>query len=248
MTPSPEIKRQPGAEADGLPALERHADLEAASLRAAQLTARAAREAVAARGAFTLAVSGGSTPGRYFELLAGADVPWAATHLFWVDERMVPTEDARSNYGAARGTLLAHLPRKPAGVHRIRGEVADPAKAAALYREELEEHFGAGGPPAFDCLHLGLGGDGHTASLFPGQAALKERTLWAVDVAYAAADPPVPRVSLTLPVLNAARLAFFLASGADKAVLAADIAAGRRPDSPAALVRPAGRLLWILAG
>ncbi|WP_243313372.1 6-phosphogluconolactonase [Fundidesulfovibrio agrisoli] len=230
------------------PEMERHADLEAASLRAAQLTAQAAREAVAARGAFALAVSGGSTPERYFELLAGQVLPWAATHLFWVDERMTPPEDPRSNYGAARGALLARLPEAPAGVHRIRGEAASADQAARLYREELTAHFGAGGPPAFDCLHLGLGGDGHTASLFPGQPALEEHTLWAVDVAYAGADPPIPRVSLTLPVLNAARLAFFLASGADKAALASDIAAGRRPDCPASLVRPAGRLLWILAG
>ncbi|WP_243439736.1 6-phosphogluconolactonase [Fundidesulfovibrio soli] len=248
MTPSPEIERHADPEAEGLPALERHVDLEAASQRAAQLTARAAREAVAARGAFTLAVSGGSTPGRYFELLAGQDLPWAATHLFWVDERMVPPEDARSNYGAARGTLLARLPEPPAWVHRIKGEEADPARAAEIYRKELKAHFGGNGPPAFDCLHLGLGGDGHTASLFPGQPALGERTLWAVDVAYAGADPPVPRVSLTLPVLNAARLVFFLASGREKAALATDIAAGRRQDCPAALVRPEGRLLWILAG
>jgi 6-phosphogluconolactonase len=229
-------------------------DLEAASRRAAELTARAAREALAARGRFALALSGGSTPARYFELLADADLPWRSVHVFFVDERIVPPDSMDSNYRLARERLLSRAPIPEANVRPMRSaawpgcETMDRESAARAYEALLEGFFGAGRPPRFDVIHLGLGGDGHTASLFPGQSALAEASRPVLPVDYAGARPPVPRLTLTLPVLNAARLAFFLASGADKAALAEEILSGGGEAYPASRVRPSGLLAWIVAG
>ncbi|MFP5220928.1 MAG: 6-phosphogluconolactonase [Acidobacteriota bacterium] len=228
--------------------LELFADLESACARAASLTARAAREAAAARGRFTLALSGGSTPARYFEQLAGIDLPWQAVHVFWADERLVAKDDPASNFRLAREHLLERAPIPADNIH--------PMVDAALALEALEDQaqacesmlrgfFGAGGFPAFDVIHLGVGDDGHTASLFPGQPALAERERWVLPVVYEKSKPPVPRLTLTLPVLNAARLAFFLVSGQGKTELAREIVEGRGEGYPASQVRPAGELFWL---
>lgn len=239
--------------------LERFQDLEEASRRAAELTTLAAREAMAARGRFALALSGGSTPARYFELLAEADLPWQDGHVFFVDERIVPPDSRDSNYRLARERLISRAPISECNVHPMRsaawpgwagahGAARDAAEAARAYEAELKRFFGGNGLPAFDAIHLGIGGDGHTASLFPGQPALTETKRLVLPVAYAGAKPPVERLTLALPVLSAARLAFFLASGEDKAALAGEILSGRGGEYPAARVRPAGKLVWILAG
>jgi len=225
--------------------LEEFPGLEEASSRAAGLTASAARSAVAERGRFSLALSGGATPGRYFELLAQEELPWDQVHVFWADERLVSPDSPDSNFRLAQERLLARAPIPEGNVHPMAGGDFPPLEAAAAYEAELRAFFGHEAFPAFDVIHLGLGGDGHTASLFPGQPALSERQRWVVPVNYAGASPPVTRLTLTLPVLNAARLAFFLVSGPDKARLAREILTGGDEGRPAGLVRPAGKLFWL---
>jgi len=254
--------------------LERFPGMEEASLRAASLTARAAREAVAARGRFTLALSGGTSPLRYFELLSGEALPWDKVHVFWADERLVAPDSPDSNYRLAREHLLSRAPIPEANVHPMRGvewpnghggvvekggcppgfleddaaagQPDSAVAAAACYEVLLRQYFMGEHVPVFDVIHLGVGGDGHTASLFPGQPALGERARWVLPVRYAGASPPVARLTLTLPVLNAARLVFFLASGAAKARLAEAAVTGEGGGFPAALVRPAGQVHWLV--
>lgn len=228
--------------------LELFADLESACHRAATLTARAARDAVDARGRFTLALSGGSTPARYFELLAARELPWQALHIFWADERLVAQDDPASNFRLAREHLLARAPIPAVNIHPM----TDPAlpldsleQQADACESMLRGFFGANGFPAFDVIHLGVGDDGHTASLFPGQPALDERERWVLPVAYEKSKPPIPRLTLTLPVLNAARLVFFLVSGQDKTALAREIFEGRGEGYPASRVKPTGGLFWL---
>jgi 6-phosphogluconolactonase len=201
-----------------LPPVERVADrAELARAAAGELVRRAA-EAVAERGAFTLALAGGSTPRALYELLADGSAPfrdllsWRSVHVFFGDERAVPLIDPQSNYRMARAVLLERVP--VGSVQRIEGELG-AAEAAARYQVDLGAHFGTGGPPIFDLVLLGLGADGHTASLFPGSPALLERRRWVV---FAPGPPPsTERISLTVPVLEAARATVFLVAGTDKA-------------------------------
>lgn len=243
--------------------------LEEAGRAGAALTARAARDAVRERGLFTLALSGGSTPGRYFELLAGEDIPWGATHVFWADERLVAPDSPASNYRLAWEKLLSRAPIPEANVHPMaggaslpardpaesrsedradfsgRGWLLPPDKAAEACEASLRHFFGDPVFPVFDVIHLGLGGDGHTASLFPGQPSLDEATRWVLPVSYAGATPPVPRLTLTLPVINAARWVFFLVSGPDKIRLTREILGGGGGKYPAGRVRPEGGAIWL---
>lgn len=230
------------------PLLRRVEDAEALARTAAEELAGAARDAVAARGAFTVALAGGSTPRRLYALLADptapyrARIPWDRTHVFFGDERPVPPDDPDSNYGMARRALLAHVPA--ASVHRIRGE--QPG-AAAAYEAELRAFFrlpAGAAPPRLDVVLLGLGADGHTASLFPGTDAVGEAERWVVS-------PFVPqlgtrRTTLTLPVLNRARRVLFLVSGADKAPALARALGAGAPPVPAARVRPEGGAVWLV--
>jgi 6-phosphogluconolactonase len=173
-----------------------------------------------------IALSGGSTPRRAYELAARIEPDWVAVELWWGDERCVPPEDERSNFRLAREAMLDHLATPPRAVHRIRGEL-DPAEAARLYDEELRD-------VALDLVLLGLGPDGHTASLFPHDPALVEEERLAVSVQ----RPDVARVTLTPPPLRAARHVVFLVVGDDKAD-AARRAFGEPPNSatPASLIR-----------
>jgi 6-phosphogluconolactonase len=217
--------------------------------------AQVAARAVADRGRFTVALSGGSTPRRLYRLLSDvqasfrAQIPWERTHVFFGDERHVPPDHPESNYRMAHEALLAHVPA--ASVHRIQGEESDPARAAAAYEAELRRFFelsdpGAA-PPQFDLVLLGLGPDGHTASLFPRSPALEERRKWAVGVFVERLR--AHRITLTLSVINRAREVLFLVSGAEKAEALARVfahATGAEP-LPAARVRPeSGTLLWIV--
>ncbi len=231
------------------PILERFADPGALARAAAEEVARRAEEAVAARGAFTRALAGGSTPRALYRLLADprepyrARIRWPAVHAFFGDERAVPADSPDSNARMAREALLDHVPL--ASVHRIPGELGAEA-AADRCEADLRAHFGEVPFPRFDLVLLGLGGDGHTASLFPGSPALGERQRWAV-AGPAGLPPRVPRVTLTLPVLDAARAALFLVAGADKATALRRLvrpAAGEEP-IPAARVRPQGALLVL---
>ncbi len=223
-------------------------DLEALSRAAAEIFVAEAREAAAKRGRFAVALSGGSTPKRTYELLASplcrGLVPWRQVHAFWGDERCVPPDDPRSNYRMTREALLDHVPLPPGQVHRIRGELP-PAEGAADYEAVLRQFFG-GKRPRFDLNFLGLGTNGHTASLFPGTPVLDEVQRWAAEVYVAELD--MWRVTLTVPVLNEAAVTAFLVAGADKAAVLKEVRAGPRDPRrlPAQLIRPRdGQLLWL---
>jgi 6-phosphogluconolactonase len=214
---------------------------------AAALFAGLARRAVARRGAFAVALAGGETPLGCYRRLAEPPhrdaVPWERVHVFWGDERCVPPDDPRSNEGAARAALLDRVPIPAAQVHPIRC-AGDPEHAARAYETVLAAFF-AGAPERFDLALLGLGADGHTASLFPGSPALAERRRLAVAVT----DPrDWPRVTLTPALLARSRRVVFLVTGAAKA--AAVRGALTRTDAddlPARRVVPgSGRVLWVL--
>ncbi len=227
------------------------------SRRAADLFLRLAREADARYRAFTVALSGGSTPKGLYARLAQepyrTEVPWNLIHVFWGDERCVPPDHADSNYKLAYDALLSQVPLPETNIHRVPTDTGDCAQAAADYAQELVTFFGLEGRalPHFDLLLLGVGDDGHTASLFPGQPALDEREALVVASPPGRLPPPVDRVTLTLPVLNAARHVVFLATGAGKREIVARILAGRDAAEgdllPAQRVRPAdGTLTWIV--
>jgi 6-phosphogluconolactonase len=215
--------------------------------QAAQACAEHLRAAAGAAGRATVALSGGQTPRRLYEALAAhhaADVPWARVHLFWGDERYVPHNDPLSNYRLARESLLARIPIPDANVHAVPTGAADPAEAAGAYEALLRRYF-PGVWPRFDLILLGMGPDGHTASLFPGTPVLQEDRRWVREVR-APVAPPV-RLTLTLPVLNRAAVVFFLVTGADKAETLRRVwtDASDPPAYPAAAVRPQeGRVVW----
>jgi 6-phosphogluconolactonase len=194
-----------------------------------------------------MALSGGSTPRRMHELLAeSAGIDWSRVHVYWGDERTVGPDDPESNYRMARESLLDRVDIPVGNVHRMRGE-HDPEEAAQSYEATLRETFGVEPPevPRLDINVLGVGADGHTASLFPGTAALQENERWVV--ANEVPQQETTRITLTYPVLNNAALTIFLVSGANKAeavrnILAPD--ATERP--PAAGVQPQGQVIWFL--
>lgn len=232
--------------------VEVRADAEALAWRAADLFALAAQEA-AARGRFAVALSGGDTPRALYAALArqqfAQKVPWRRTHVYWGDERCVPPDHPRSNYAMVRDVLLRHVPLPEAQVHRMRGE-APPADAAAAYHAELRRSAAQERPrsdlPVFDAVLLGLGRDGHTAGLFPHSPALEVQE--ELCVATEAPDGEA-RLTVTYPVVNAARRVWFLVSGADKAGMVAEVLEGLRVPRavPAQGVSPVhGVLTWLL--
>ncbi|MBI4636709.1 MAG: 6-phosphogluconolactonase [Candidatus Rokubacteria bacterium] len=218
---------------------------------AAHAIVDAATQAVAARGRFTIALAGGATPRATYGRLALPPfrdrMPWERTWIFFGDERGVSPDHPESNYRMVREALLEKVPIPPAHVLRIRGEAEDPEVAAAAYARTLAEVFETrrGELPRFDLILLGLGIDGHTASLFPGSPALKEVFRMVAAVHAAAAAVP-QRLTLTFPVLNAAAYVVFLVSGIEKAKVVRAVLS-EQAMLPAGMVRPTdGRLLWIL--
>ena len=207
------------------------ADAAAVAQRAAKIIAGAAREAVARRGRFLLATSGGSTPWLMLRRLADEAVPWAQVHLFQVDERVAPEGDPARNLTHLRASLLDHLPVQPGGVHPMPVMVADLAAGAAAYAVTLRSI--AGTPAVLDLVHLGLGEDGHTASLLPSDPALE---ISDADVALAGPYAGHLRLTLTFPVLDRARQLLWVVTGAAKAAALGRL---RRGDGtiPAARVR-----------
>jgi 6-phosphogluconolactonase len=219
----------------------------------AELVADAMRAAVASDGVFRLALAGGSTPRLLHAVLVNdpryRTLPWSRTDVFWGDERAVPPDHADSNYRMALETLVSKVPIDPTRVYRVPTEDADPERAAARYEQTIRTAFEleAHGIPRFDLILLGVGADGHTASLFPTSPAVREQQRLVV-AAWSDAHQTW-RVTMTLPLLNAAAQVTFMVSGAAKA---AAVAAALEPprDStppPAALVQPFdGRVIWVL--
>jgi len=190
--------------------------------RAAQHIVAAATAAVAARGVFTISLSGGDTPGRTYALL-GSDlaesVPWNAVQVFWGDERCIPLERPDNHFTLASELMLSRVPIPDGNIHRARGEASDPSAAAAEYEGVLRHFFApaAGEPPRFDLVLLGMGEDGHVASLFPGSVGWRERERWVVDHYVIKRGERVRRLTLTMPVLTAGREVMVLVSGELKA-------------------------------
>jgi len=224
-------------------------DLEALSQAAASLFAAKASQAIKARGAFYVALAGGATPGRTYELLSGdlyrQQVNWPLVHVFWGDERCVPPTDPRSNVRMAQEKFLKLVPIPENQIHPISCQPA-PGEAAKSY-EDLLRRFFAGKSHSFDWAFLGLGPDGHTASLFPGEPAVNERNRWVIAVFRG--EEGIFRVTLTPAVLNRARTVVFLVSGRDKAQALQEVLEGEYEPQrlPAQAVRPEkGELLWLV--
>lgn len=213
---------------------------------AARDFAERATAAIEEGGRFTVALAGGSTPKATYEILARdyADgIDWSRVHVFFGDERTVPPDHEDSNYRMAREALLDHVP--VGSVHRMRGELP-PEEAAALYEDELREFFGSESIPSLDLVMLGIGGDGHTASLFPNTPALDVRDRLTVENPVEKLE--TVRLTLTAPVINAARAVVFAVAGEDKAEALKEILEGNvgPHDYPAKLVRPADGSVWML--
>jgi 6-phosphogluconolactonase len=222
---------------------------DAMSHEAARFVLLSTREAVLCTGRCTVALSGGSTPRRLCELLASDEyrgaVPWDEIEWFWSDERCVPPADPRSNFRLADEAMLQRAGVAPEQVHRMYGELT-PARAAlayeALIRDRVPDH-------AFDLVLLGVGEDGHTASLFPGNPALEEREQFVVAVRAAETVEVPDRITMTLPILNRARSVLVLAAGESKRKVVQAVradAASAAAEYPIARVRPAGHLTWIV--
>jgi 6-phosphogluconolactonase len=222
-------------------------DPAAVAAEAAERFIRAADEAIGLRGRFSVALAGGSTPKALFELLASDvyrdRVDWPNVHVYFGDERTVPPDHKDNNYGMARATLLSKVPIPESHVHRMRGEI-QPEEAAKEYGQLLKEHFGDGG---LDLILLGMGDDGHTASLFPGTAALAEPK-------HRAFANPVPklnttRITMTAPFINRAREVLITVTGANKASRLSEVLEGPRDTErlPVQLISPiTGKLTWLI--
>jgi 6-phosphogluconolactonase len=218
---------------------------ELAQAAAREFAARAA-EAIGERGRFAVVLAGGSTPRATYEILARDyrdTIDWNNVHVFFGDERSVPPDHDDSNYKMTRESLLDHVPI--GSVHRIQGELP-PEEAAEAYEQELRDFFGSDDLPRFDLILLGTGPDGHTASLFPETSALEVHDRW--TVANPVLKLETTRITLTVPVINAARAVYFLVAGEGKAGPVAEILEGN-PDPreyPASLIQPENGPTWML--
>jgi len=228
---------------------------EELAAKSALAIARTAAECIRHRGTFTLVLAGGSTPRRTYELLAQGEgehsIDWSRVFLFFGDERFVPHDDPRSNYKLAHDTLLSVAPIVSEQVLAVDTSLSTPAASADDYSDRVARFFAQprGTLPAFDMILLGLGDDGHTASLFPQADALKVHDQIATWSPPGVLPPPVDRITLTMPVLNAAHQVLFLVAGASKAGVLAEVLSGNAnvAEHPAAGVRPkAGRVSWLV--
>jgi len=229
-------------------------DPAALARRAAQYFLEMSREAVEARGRARIAISGGSTPKATFALLADpngpwrAHMPWENLELYWVDERCVPPDHADSNYRMTREAMLDQVPLRPEQIHRIQGEL-EPEAAAAHYESELRNSFRLEGAesPRFDLVALGMGPDGHTASLFPGTEAIHEIGRLAV-ANHVPQQKESWRITLTWPVINHSSSVFFLIAGQDKAAVLNEVLTGPHDPErlPSQLIWPASGILTLI--
>jgi len=199
---------------------------------------------------FCLALSGGSTPGRLYELLARRELPWDRVRIYWVDERLVPPDSPRSNYALVRDRLLNRAPIPKANIHPIPVWLSCSAEAAREYGHRLDElpRRSGCGVPRFDLVLLGMGEDGHTASLFPESRALEETSSWTAGIIQKESPDRLARVSLTMPVINSADRVLVLTRGEAKTgLLQGLVDEGGGTDLPITRVRPDGEMEWIIS-
>lgn len=198
-------------------------------------------------GRIAVCLTGGSTADILYGRLAERPLPWDRIHLFWSDERFVPPDDPRNNAGIARRLLIDHVPIPSENVHPIPVDASDNSASAARYDAELRKFYGADvldpSRPLFDVVLNGMGPDGHTASLFPGQPTLEQKQRWCIP-AEPRLDPFVPRMTLTFPALESCRASVFIAAGSGKAAMLKKVLAGE--DYPAARLKPVGQVTWFL--
>jgi len=237
----------PTADAHGVQVFD---DAEAVARAAAEEFVRLALGAVEERGTFSVALSGGSTPRRVYELLASDEfkerVPWNSVHIFFGDERTVPPDHAESNYRMANETLLSRVQIPSENVHRIDG-VGDAAANASAYESVMRGYFGDAQWPRFDLVFLGMGDDGHTASLFPGSSALEESRAWVAPNWVEKFS--TWRITLSAPAINAARNVIFLITGASKADRLHEVLNGAHEPTrlPSQMIQPRdGALRWYV--
>ncbi len=226
-------------------------DIQTLSTEAAQFIVRLANEAIVSHGRFTIALSGGSTPKATYSLLGSepyrSQIDWTQVEIFWSDERCVPPDDKESNYALAQQVLLSNIPIPTNQIHRMPADTSDRDAASQAYEREMQRTFSTDSIPNFDLIQLGMGPEGHTASLFPHQESLHEqqRLVMPVNVP----KPPPPRLTFTPPLLNAAKHVLFLVAGSEKAdALKAVLEGEYEPDEyPAQIVRPVnGDGTWML--
>lgn len=229
--------------------VHRYSDAHHLAHAAAEMFVALSIPAISEQGRFTVALSGGSTPKTLYQLLAhepyASQIEWAHVHLFWGDERCVPADHPDSNYRMAREALLQHVPLLTENIHPMHGDI-DPAQASAEYEQQLRIFFG-NGLPVFDLILLGMGDDGHTASLFPGTAAIHEQNRWVIG--HYVEKLESWRLTLTPVVINAAAQVTFLVAGKSKAERLRDVLKGPyQPDVlPSQIVKPTeGKLLWLV--
>lgn len=222
---------------------------EEVALAAAQRFVEYAKQAIAEHGRFSVALSGGNTPKRVYELLASGSyknlIEWSKVHLFFGDERSVPPDHPDSNYAMVYQALISKIDIPRSNVHRIAGEV-NPEESAVAYERELRDFFGAVAASRFDLAFMGLGDDGHTASLFPNSEAVAEKSRWVVATK---APSGQDRISLTLPAINNAAHVLFLVTGSGKAQRLAEVLGNRAGTNklPAQLIMPVnGTLEWLI--
>lgn len=230
--------------------LHSFADVATLNQAAARLLTRLAQEAVAENGRFSIALSGGGTPTGVYQLWGQRpfrdEMPWQQTHLFWGDERLVPPDDKGSNYRQIADLLLPHVPIPPDNVHRAKGELP-MVEAVADYTQQLQDFAGETAVPILDVVLLGMGSDGHTASLFPGSPVAPPE--WVVGVTADYDGRPAQRLSLTPTVINQARHVIFLVTGANKAATLQNVLYGpSQPEQlPAQRIQPRhGTLTWLV--
>lgn len=249
------------------PEVRRYPNLKGLNNAAAEFICSLAVGCVNEQGIFTIALSGGKTPESLYENLAGspyeARMPWPHIHFFWGDERCVPSDHPDSNFAMAFRALISRVPVPSRNVHRIPSEIEPPVGAAEAYEKILREFFrpsvqndthsqasDAGESfPSFDLILLGVGKDGHTASLFPGDRALEERKRWVAAIREPHGSPPVPRITLTLPMINRARCILLMVSGFGKGEILRSMLENRNSAArlyPAARVNPEGRVIWLI--
>jgi 6-phosphogluconolactonase len=227
-------------------------NIEAISREAANYVVRVAQAAIAERGQFSFALSGGTTPGKFYALLTQepyrSQINWNSVQIFWSDERCVPAEDPQSNFYLAQEVMLSKLNLRANQIHRMPADRPDREQAAADHAEEIRKVLDGNPLPTFDLIQLGMGPEGHTASLFPHQAALHEQTRLVLPVSVP--KPPPDRLTFTPPLLQAARHILFLATGGDKAeALHAILEGPDQPDEyPAQFIarQTKGEVVWLL--